>query len=47
MEKETKCKVCSGSTNLIFACSGGSDVGGITDRAARELAKQGKGKKNL
>jgi len=29
---------------LIFGCSGGSDVGGLADQAARRLAKDGKGK---
>jgi uncharacterized metal-binding protein len=27
--------------NMVFACSGAADVGGITDLAARELAKEG------
>jgi uncharacterized metal-binding protein len=31
-------------TTLIFGCSGGSDVGEIADRTARELAKSGGGK---
>lgn len=29
---------------LIFSCSGGSDVGGIADRAARRLGAEGVGK---
>lgn len=29
---------------LIFACSGGSDVGGVTDRVARRLTREGLGK---
>ncbi len=29
---------------LIFACSGAADVGAITDRAARKLTADGKGK---
>jgi uncharacterized metal-binding protein len=28
---------------LLFACSGGSDVGELADRACRKLAEQGKG----
>lgn len=36
---------CAQNTNtLIFSCSGGSDVGGLSDRMARKLAKDGKGK---
>ena len=34
---------CVGS-KLIFACSGGSDVGHLTDLAAREMTKRGAGK---
>ena len=44
MEKESKCNVCKGSTNLIFACSGATDVGAVADRAARKLTADGKGK---
>lgn len=29
---------------LIFSCSGGSDVGGVTDRVARKLTREGVGK---
>jgi uncharacterized metal-binding protein len=32
------------SQRLIFACYGASDVGAISDMAAREMAKQGMGK---
>lgn len=35
---------CNTAPKLIFACSGGSDVGKITDDAARLLTKEGKGK---
>ncbi len=35
---------CVGSEKLIFACSGAADVGAISDRAARKLTKDGKGK---
>ncbi len=37
-------QVCSGSKILIFACSGAADVGAISDKAARELTKEGVGK---
>jgi uncharacterized metal-binding protein len=40
-EKECTCNV---APKLIFACSGASDTGEITDRAARKLAKEGRGK---
>ncbi len=35
---------CSTAPKLIFACSGASDVGEISDRAARLLTREGKGK---
>ena len=35
---------CSGAPKLIFACSGASDVGAITDQAARKLNAEGAGK---
>lgn len=35
---------CAGGEKLIFACSGAADVGAISDRAARRLTKDGKGK---
>jgi uncharacterized metal-binding protein len=35
---------CSMAPKLIFPCSGASDVGEISDRAARRLTKEGKGK---
>jgi uncharacterized metal-binding protein len=35
---------CAGGETLIFACSGAADVGAISDRAARQLTKDGKGK---
>ncbi len=38
-----KCQ-CSSAPKLIFPCSGASDVGEISDRAARRLTKEGKGK---
>jgi uncharacterized metal-binding protein len=33
-----------GTLPLVFACSGGSDAGGLADQAARKLAKDGEGK---
>ena len=39
----TQCQ-CSTAPKLIFPCSGASDVGEISDRAARRLTKEGKGK---
>jgi uncharacterized metal-binding protein len=35
---------CSTAPKLVFACSGGSDVGELTDRAARKMTKDGVGK---
>ncbi|MBN1507931.1 MAG: putative zinc-binding protein [Sedimentisphaerales bacterium] len=35
---------CVGGDTLIFACSGAADVGAISDRAARQLTRDGKGK---
>jgi len=40
---EEKGNVCSGSPNLIFACSGAADVGALSDRAARKLTCEGVG----
>ena len=40
-------KICSCSDNevkLIFACSGGADVGHLSDLAARQMMKEGCGK---
>ena len=42
MEEKKNC-ICEGSINLIFACSGAADVGGISDQAARKLTKEGIG----
>jgi uncharacterized metal-binding protein len=36
MSMETKC-ACSAAPKLIFACSGGADVGAVADQAARKL----------
>lgn len=35
---------CGGPTILLFPCGGGSDVGELTDRAARKLTKEGWGR---
>jgi uncharacterized metal-binding protein len=35
---------CGGNCRLILACSGAADVGEITDRLARRLVRDGKGK---
>ena len=35
-----KGNVCSGGPKLIFACSGASDVGAISDQAARKLTSE-------
>ena len=35
---------CFGKPTLIFSCSGGSDVGGLSDRSARKLTQDGVGK---
>ncbi|MFH0910089.1 MAG: putative zinc-binding protein [Planctomycetota bacterium] len=43
MTTNTNCGCCGG-TNLVFACSGASDVGAVADEAARRLSKEGKGK---
>lgn len=38
-----KC-ACGAAPKLIFACSGGSDVGELADRAGRKLTSEGCGK---
>lgn len=35
---------CAGSEKLIFACSGAADVGAVSDRAARQMTRDGVGK---
>jgi uncharacterized metal-binding protein len=35
---------CAGGPKLIFACSGAADVGEISDRAARNMSRDGAGK---
>ena len=43
MSDQNKC-VCSGSSKLIFSCSGAADVGEIADRVARKMTKDKIGK---
>ncbi len=43
MNNQSSC-ACGGAPKLIFACSGASDVGAITDQAARKLTREGVGK---
>ena len=43
MKAKNQC-ACSIAPKLIFPCSGGSDVGAITDQAARKLTREGAGK---
>jgi uncharacterized metal-binding protein len=38
------CSCCGAPQTLIFACSGGSDCGQLSDAVARKLTKDGKGK---
>ena len=35
---------CSSAPKFVFPCSGASDVGGLSDQAARQMAKDGTGK---
>jgi uncharacterized metal-binding protein len=44
MSNEGGCSVCSAAPTLIFACSGGADVGAVADQAARKLTRDGVGK---
>jgi len=37
-------KICAGGPKLIFSCSGAADVGEISDRAARNMSREGVGK---
>ncbi len=43
MSEKCAC-ACGGAPKLIFPCSGGSDVGALTDLAARKLTKDGAGR---
>ncbi len=44
MEETKNCYSCGNKKNLIFACSGGADVGELSDRVAREMAQNNRGK---
>lgn len=35
---------CSSAPKFVFPCSGASDVGGLSDQAARQMTKDGTGK---
>ncbi len=43
MDGKNTCACCT-APKLIFPCSGGSDVGELTDKAARKLTKDSKGR---
>ena len=43
MKTEPQC-TCQGAPKLIFPCSGASDVGSLTDRAARQMTLDLEGK---
>ena len=42
-ESQPQCS-CQAAPKLVFPCSGASDVGGLTDRAARQMTLNGTGK---
>lgn len=44
MAENDKTGANNAASHLIFACSGGSDVGEIADRSARTLARTGAGR---
>ena len=43
MKTEAQCS-CSSAPKFVFPCSGASDVGGLSDQAARQMTKDGTGK---
>ncbi len=43
MSEQCSC-ACGGAPKLIFACSGGADVGELADQAARTMTRNGQGK---
>lgn len=43
-EKNSCACSCGGVPKLIFACSGGADVGALADQAARKMTKDGAGR---
>ncbi len=43
MNNQPQC-TCQAAPKLVFPCSGASDVGGLSDRAARQMTLDGSGK---
>jgi uncharacterized metal-binding protein len=43
MKTQAQCS-CSSAPKFVFPCSGASDVGGLSDQAARQISKDGTGK---
>ncbi len=43
MNTQPQCS-CSSGPKLVFPCSGAADVGGLSDRAARQMTLDGTGK---
>lgn len=44
MQKSQGSCGCSAAPKLVLPCSGASDVGGLSDQAARQMTKDGTGK---
>ncbi len=42
--RDSNKNLCTGASTLIFACSGAADVGALSDRAARQMTAEGRGK---
>lgn len=43
MSNQCSC-ACGSAPKLVFACSGGADVGELADQAARKMTRNGQGK---
>lgn len=43
MSNQCSC-ACGSAPQLVFACSGGADVGELADQAARKMTRNGQGK---
>lgn len=43
-EKNSSACACGEAPKLIFACSGGADVGALADQAARKMTRDGTGR---
>jgi len=43
-EKKSCACACGEAPKLIFACSGGADVGALADQAARKMTRDGAGR---